>query len=85
MRVKHAALVEALDGRFDDHHGELARILLDQIDALDRPDRAGSPPGSSELIAAIPAAQASTPTAPPARPPALASDAPVLPRRRPAR
>jgi transposase len=34
MRPKHAALVEALTGRFDDHHGELARILLDQIDAL---------------------------------------------------
>jgi transposase len=36
MRHKRAALVEALTGRFDDHHGELARILLDQIDALNR-------------------------------------------------
>jgi transposase len=35
MRSKHAALVQALTGRFDDHHGELARILLDQIDRLD--------------------------------------------------
>jgi hypothetical protein len=35
MRVKRAALAEALTGRFDDHHGELARTLLDQIDALD--------------------------------------------------
>ncbi|RYF54293.1 MAG: IS110 family transposase, partial [Comamonadaceae bacterium] len=34
MRTKKAALVEALTGRFDDHHAELARILLDQIDAL---------------------------------------------------
>jgi transposase len=34
MKTKHAALVEALTGRFDDHHAELARILLDQIDAL---------------------------------------------------
>ncbi len=34
MRVKHAALVEALTGRFDDHHAYLARILLDQHDAL---------------------------------------------------
>jgi transposase len=25
---------EALIGRFDDHHAELARMLLDQIDAL---------------------------------------------------
>jgi transposase len=35
LRGKHAALVEALTGQFDDHHGELARILLDQIDRLD--------------------------------------------------
>jgi transposase len=34
MRLKHADLVEALTGQFDDHHAELARILLDQIDAL---------------------------------------------------
>jgi transposase len=26
--------VQALTGRFDDHHAELARMLLDQIDAL---------------------------------------------------
>jgi transposase len=35
LRGKHAALVQALTGRFDHHHGELARILLDQIDRLD--------------------------------------------------
>src|SRR5712691_10143791 len=29
MRVKRAALVEALTGRFDDHHAELASMLLD--------------------------------------------------------
>ena len=34
MKTKHAALVEALTGRFDDHHAELARMLLDQIDAF---------------------------------------------------
>jgi len=34
MRPKRAALVEALTGRFDEHHGELARMLLVQIDAL---------------------------------------------------
>src|SRR5262249_29001949 len=33
MRSKHAALVEALTGRFDDHHAELAKILLTQIDS----------------------------------------------------
>lgn len=35
LRRKHDALVEALTGRFDAHHGELARILLDQIGRLD--------------------------------------------------
>jgi transposase len=35
LRSKHTALVEALTGQFDTHHGELARILLDQIDRLD--------------------------------------------------
>jgi transposase len=34
LKAKRAALAEALDGRFEDHHGELARILLDQIDGL---------------------------------------------------
>lgn len=36
MRAKHAALVEALTGQFDGHHAEVAQILLDQIDFLDR-------------------------------------------------
>ncbi|TMR25676.1 hypothetical protein ETD86_00690 [Nonomuraea turkmeniaca] len=31
---RNPALVEALTGRFDDHHAELARLLLDQIDTL---------------------------------------------------
>ena len=35
MKSKHDDLVEALDGMFDDHHGELARLLLDQIASLD--------------------------------------------------
>ncbi len=34
MRVKQAALIEALTGRFDAHHAYLARMLLDQHDAL---------------------------------------------------
>jgi transposase len=56
MRVKHAALVQALTGRFDAHHGELARMLLDQIDALTA--QIGTLTiGIEELIAAIPAAQ----------------------------
>jgi transposase len=36
MKTKHSALIAALDGRFDDHHGDLARMLLDHIDALTR-------------------------------------------------
>jgi transposase len=56
MRVKHAALVQALTGRFDAHHGELARMLLDQIDALTA--QIGTLTiRIEELIAAIPAAQ----------------------------
>jgi len=34
MRPKRAALKEALTGRFDGHHAELIRMLLDQIDGL---------------------------------------------------
>jgi transposase len=32
MKARRAALIEALTGRFDEHHAELARMLLDQID-----------------------------------------------------
>ena len=78
MRVKHAALVQALTGRFDDHHGELARMLLDQIDALTA--QIGKlTTRIEELIAAIPAAQgvdADGTTGPSA---GLAEGAPVLP------
>jgi transposase len=56
MKAKRAALTEALTGRFDDHHAELARMLLDQVDQLDR--QAGRLTGRiEELIAAIPAAR----------------------------
>jgi transposase len=34
MKTKRSELIAALDGRFDDHHAELARLLLGQIDAL---------------------------------------------------
>ena len=34
MKTKRSELITALDGRFDDHHAELARMLLGQIDAL---------------------------------------------------
>jgi len=56
LRVKHAALVQALTGRFDDHHAELARMLLDQIDALSgQIDQLTS--RIEQTIVAIPAAQ----------------------------
>ena len=32
LRGKHATLIEALTGRFDEHHGFLARAMLDRID-----------------------------------------------------
>jgi transposase len=56
MRAKHDRLVAALTGKFDDHHAELARMLLDQIDALSA--QIGMLTTRIEqLIAAIPAAQ----------------------------
>lgn len=61
MRAKRAALVEALTGRFDDHHAELARMLLDQIDALGAQIEVLTR-RIEALIAAIPAAQ--TPVGP---------------------
>ena len=36
MKAKHDALVEALTGMFDAHHGELAQLELDQIKFLDQ-------------------------------------------------
>jgi transposase len=56
MRAKHDRLVAALTGKFDDHHAELARMLLDQIDALSG-QIAKLTTRIEELIAAIPAAQ----------------------------
>lgn len=34
LKAKHSALIAALDGRFEAHHAELTRLLLDQIDGL---------------------------------------------------
>ena len=53
MKAKHDALVEALDGMFDDHHGELAALLLDQIAALDAKITQLST-RAAELTAALP-------------------------------
>ena len=55
LRVKHAALLEALTGRFDEHHAELIRLLLEQVDALSVQIDALTT-RIDALIAAIPAA-----------------------------
>jgi transposase len=78
MKAKRAALVEALTGRFDDHHAELARILLGQIDVLGAQIDALTI-RIGQLVAAIPAAQgvnADGTTGPGA---GQARDAPVAP------
>jgi transposase len=55
MKAKHDDLVEALDGMFDDHHGELAGMLLEQITFLD--DRiARLSARAAGLVAAMPPA-----------------------------
>jgi len=59
MRVKHAALVQALNGRFDDHHADLARILLDQVDGLDTQIRQLTAT-IDELITAMPTTTGTT-------------------------
>jgi transposase len=55
MKARHDDLVEALDGMFDDHHGELAQLLLDQIAFLNgRISQLTA--RAAELTAAMPAA-----------------------------
>src|SRR5271156_5798605 len=56
MRAKHDALVEALTGMFDSHHGELAEMELDQIAFLN--ERIGKLEARiRDTLPAIPAAQ----------------------------
>jgi transposase len=56
MRSKNPALIAALTGQFDDHHAELAQMILDQVDVLTRQiDRLTA--RIEELIAAIPHAR----------------------------
>jgi transposase len=78
MKAKHAALVEALTGRFDDHHGELARILLAQIDGLTAQIDTLTA-RIDELIPAIPAAQGVDPDGTTGPHAGRGPDAPVLP------
>jgi transposase len=55
MKARHDDLVQALDGMFDDHHGELAGLLLDQIAFLGE-RIAQLTARAAELTAAMPAA-----------------------------
>ena len=55
MRAKREELAEALDGMFDDHHGELAGLLLDHVAFLDQRIKALSARAAG-LAAAMPAA-----------------------------
>jgi transposase len=55
MRAKHDDLVQALDGMFDEHHGELAQLLLDHIAFLGTRIEALSA-RAAELTAAMPEA-----------------------------
>jgi transposase len=55
MKARHDDLVQALDGLFDSHHGELAGLLLDQVAFLD--ERIAQLTGrAAELTAAMPEA-----------------------------
>jgi transposase len=73
LNAKRAALLEALNGRFDDHHADLAQLLLDQIDACtDKVDRLTA--RITQFVAELP-----DPSPPPdrgSRP--VASDVPVV-------
>jgi transposase len=60
LRGKQAALVEALTGRFSDHHAFLLRMLLDQVDAL-AGQIAALDARIEAALAAIPAARAPAP------------------------
>ncbi len=78
MKDRHDKLVQALTGRFDAHHGELARMLLEQIDSLTAQiDRLTT--RIEELIAAIPGAQGVDPDGSTGPGAGLAPGSPVLP------
>jgi transposase len=77
MKAKHDDLVAALDGMFDDHHGELAALLLDQIAFLDERIAALSA-RAAQLTAAMPAAWGTDPDGTTGPDAGAAPDAPAL-------
>ena len=56
MKAKHDELVEALDGMFDDHHGELAAAAAGPDRRPGRQDHPADRPDRARSVAAIPAA-----------------------------
>ena len=78
MKAKHDALVEALTGMFDAHHGELAQLELDQVKFLDQNITQLEAPSATPWPRS-PKRRAWTPTAPPAPPPAPARTPPCCP------
>ena len=77
MKAKHDDLVEALDGMSDDQHGELARLLPDQIASLDAMIAQLSA-RAAELTAAMPAAWGVDPDGTTGPGAGTGPDAPVL-------
>ena len=69
MRARMKDLIAALDGRFEDHHAEEARIILSHIDALTR-DIARLENLATAQIEAIPASWGVDPDGTAARTPA---------------
>ena len=77
MKAKHDDLVAALDGMFDDHHGELAGLLLDHIAFLDT-RTAHLTARAAQLAAAMPAAWGIDPDGTTGPGAGTSPDAPVL-------
>jgi len=77
MKAKHDDLVAALDGMFDDHHGELAALLLDQIAFLGE-RIAALAARAAQLTAAMPGAWGTDPDGTTGPDAGTAPDAPVL-------
>src|ERR1700722_4725065 len=77
MKSRHDDLVEALDGMFDEHHGDLARLLLDQIASVDA-TIAYLSGRIAELTAAMPAGWGAGPDGTTGPGAGTSPDAPVL-------